>query len=639
MVTNGKISLEELNRKLADPNLSEQQLQKYFLLDQEKSGPFNPVLEINRDEVHVPATPEGRTKSAALLNSANFISRLRRQTVFHNRIGSGDYKGPIIVSEGDSWFQYPFRLMDVVDQLMKHYAIFSVDAAGDTLSNMLKQSEYMDAIENTGASIFLFSGGGNDIVAGGNLAAHLFDYDADLSPEAHLRPSFDTMLDDAIGMYGKLVRQVAKAFSQVQIICHGYDYTLPAKGRWLGNPMASRGIEDADFQRQIAGVMIDRFNERLSLMQSSSARLHYINCRNTVSKTEWFDELHPKDEGYAKVAQRFSALIEQLASRALDVSHKTSKARAGSSKAVTAATAAAEQLPRARTTSSRAKDGPTGRSLHVGLNSVSTAHYAGWEGPLRACEFDANDMQEIASALGYHTKSLLTQAATRRNVVSEIKEASKDLKKGDIFFISYSGHGGQLPDFNNDENDATDETWCLYDGQLLDDELYELWSGFRAGVRVLVVSDSCHSGSVVRAPAPQELSLADGQITVAGVPRAMPMDIATRTFRQNREFYTGLGTSLANGEEQNQTREISSPISCSVRLISGCQDNQLSLDGIGNGAFTAALISTWNHGRFNRPYAAFHRAIMMKLPSSQTPNHWQIGPKNPVFDAQTPFAI
>lgn len=119
----------------------------------------------------------------------------------------------------------------------------------------------------------------------------------------------------------------------------------------------------------------------------------------------------------------------------------------------------------------------------------------------------------------------------------------------------------------------------------------------------------------------------------------MPDDVAMRTYRQNRDFYTRLGASTPHGDGRNLTREITSPISCSVRLISGCQDNQVSLDGIGNGAFTAALISTWNHGRFNRDYVAFHRAIMKRLPSTQTPNHWHVGPRNPVYDAQTPFAI
>ena len=35
-------------------------------------------------------------------------------------------------------------------------------------------------------------------------------------------------------------------------------------------------------------------------------------------------------------------------------------------------------------------------SLHIGLNGVSGAAYGGWDGPLAACEFDANDMAALA---------------------------------------------------------------------------------------------------------------------------------------------------------------------------------------------------------------------------------------------------
>ncbi|MER8873382.1 caspase family protein [Mesorhizobium sp. M0814] len=636
-----KLTLEELNRKLADPKLSEKELEQYFVVNEEKSGPFNPVLELNSATVQVPATAEGRARSAALLNSANFISRLRRQTQFHNRIGSGTYKGPVIVSEGDSWFQYPLRLLDVIDHLMKDYAIFSLDAAGDTLDNMLKQAEYMDAIEETGATIFLFSGGGNDVVAGGNLAAHLIDFDPALSPEAHLRPSFDTLLNDAIGAYSKLVRQVAQAFPHIHILCHGYDYTVPAKGQWLGKPMEKRGIVRRDFQQAIARVMIDRFNGRLASLQHSAARLHYIDCRGTVTNKQWFDELHPIDEGYGKVAARFSKVINSLVPQPKDAPVQARTARAGRARAVAGANEGGlKARSRATPMSAKAAEGPAGMSLHIGLNSVDPAHYGGWDGLLTACEFDAGDMADIAKSLGYRTTTLMTDQATRKAVIDEIRKTAKELKAGDIFFLSYSGHGGQVPDFNGDEEDATDETWCLFDGQLIDDELYQLWSEFSAGVRVLVLSDSCHSGSVVRMMQAEGLLAEDGAPTTpAATPRVMPVAVASRTFRQNREFYRELGSSLTNVESSIVSREMTSPVTSSVRLISGCQDNQLSLDGIGNGAFTSALIATWDHGRFKRNYEAFHRAIQMKMPPTQTPNHWTIGATNAVFNAQTPFAI
>src|SRR5262245_62083793 len=137
-----------------------------------------------------------------------------------------------------------------------------------------------------------------------------------------------------------------------------------------------------------------------------------------------------------------------------------------------------------------------GIALTIGLNAVDPAHYGGWSGELNACEADANDMTDIAKSAGFSVKSLLTKAATRSRVIKEVTAASKTLKAGDIYMLSYSGHGGQLPDLNNDESDSKDETWCLYDGELVDDEIYALLGKFAQGVRILVFSDSCHSGTV-----------------------------------------------------------------------------------------------------------------------------------------------
>jgi hypothetical protein len=118
----------------------------------------------------------------------------------------------------------------------------------------------------------------------------------------------------------------------------------------------------------------------------------------------------------------------------------------------------------------------TGMAITIGLNAVDPAHYSGWSGELRACEFDANDMAAIAKAQGFTASTLLTRAATRQAVLSHISDAAQKLQSGDILLLSYSGHGGQLPDLNSDEPDGLDETWCLFDGELVDDELYNSFS-------------------------------------------------------------------------------------------------------------------------------------------------------------------
>src|SRR5262249_60950951 len=86
--------------------------------------------------------------------------------------------------------------------------------------------------------------------------------------------------------------------------------------------------------------------------------------------------------------------------------------------------------------------------------------------------------------------------ATAAAVVSAIEHAAERLQAGDIFLISYSGHGSQIPDPS--EPDQKSETWVRWNRQLIDDELFALWGQFRAGVRILLISDSCHSGTVAR---------------------------------------------------------------------------------------------------------------------------------------------
>jgi len=289
--------------------------------------------------------------------------------------------------------------------------------------------------------------------------------------------------------------------------------------------------------------------------------------------------------------------------------------------------------------------GATGVSLHIGLNSVDPAHYAGWSGPLNACEADANDLAALSKKAGIKPTVLLTKKGTRASVLAGIRAAAKRLKRGDFFLLSYSGHGGQVTDVTGEEEDGKDETWCLYDGELLDDELYVELSQFATGVRILVLSDSCHSGTVTRArpepPPPGSRS------------RMMPPDIAEQTYQQNKEFYDNLQKAVVKaagravpdpdtmlalvGTDPRVTR-IVKKFKPAVILISGCQDNQTSLDGAHNGAFTEQLLKVWNAGAFKGDYARFHGEIVSGLPSSQTPNLFPLGSAG-TFLTQRPFTV
>ena len=300
-------------------------------------------------------------------------------------------------------------------------------------------------------------------------------------------------------------------------------------------------------------------------------------------------------------------------------------------------------------TRSPAATQPRGLALNVGLNAVSAAAYGGWDGPLAACEFDATDMAAIARANGMKATVLLTKKATRANLLAGLRSAAKALKPGDFFLLTYSGHGGQVPDTNGDEPDKKDETWCLYDGQLIDDELYLELSRFKAGVRILMLSDSCHSGTVARELAPPPPP--PGQRV-----KLMPESVARRTYEEHHAFYAKLQADVAAAARKAfvdpdaalaQVAQVGAAAEATalvgrfdpaVVLISGCQDNQTSMDGDHNGAFTEQLLKVWNRGAFSGDCNAFHARIRAGLPRSQSPNLFVLG-NAAAFVKQKPFTV
>jgi hypothetical protein len=277
---------------------------------------------------------------------------------------------------------------------------------------------------------------------------------------------------------------------------------------------------------------------------------------------------------------------------------------------------------------------PQAISINIGLNQVDPNHYGGWSGQLRACESDARDMTRIAQARGFETKTILTREATADAVTSAISDAAEKLEAGDILFLTNSSHGGQVPDTNGDEDDQLDETWVLFDRQLVDDELYDLWSKFAAGTRIFVLSDSCHSGTANRGI----FDAATPHVVQAGLvdtpePRTkdMPKDVAERTYEQNKAEYDAIQKEHPSAEKAE--------VGASVILISGCQDNQFSLDGDKNGLFTQQLLAVWDDGKWSGSYPKFHKAIGAKMPATQSPNYNPVGASDSAFADQTPLTI
>ncbi|UPT71569.1 MAG: caspase family protein [Flavobacterium sp. JAD_PAG50586_2] len=269
-----------------------------------------------------------------------------------------------------------------------------------------------------------------------------------------------------------------------------------------------------------------------------------------------------------------------------------------------------------------------GISIHIGLNSIDPNHY-GTNGQLRGCENDAKDMEKLAVKNGFSPKVLLTGEATSQRVLSELIIAARELQPGDILFLTYSGHGSQLKDNTGDEEDGYDETWCLFDRMLLDDELYNVFSKFAMGVRVIMLSDSCHSGTVAR-----EVLINGKKVLVyeeSNVYRCLDPGLAEQVNQNFSYLYTGIKYGIPRG--------IKNEIGAGVLLLSGCQDNQLSQDGMKNGVFTENLLSVWKNGTFRGNYKKLFTEISRKMPLSQSPNYYYVGTPNPSFESQQAFSI
>lgn len=290
-----------------------------------------------------------------------------------------------------------------------------------------------------------------------------------------------------------------------------------------------------------------------------------------------------------------------------------------------------------------------GISLHIGIDLLDPSCYPldpphpdyenGWDGPLKGCEKDARDMCAIAESQGFETTTLLTKNATAANVEAAIRDASSRLRSGDIFLLTYAGHGGQVLDRSGDEADREDETWCLHDRHFLDDEMYSLYADFAEGVRILVFSDSCHSGTVTRG-GPED---SDRPV------RSMPRGATYQIWKAREPFYNEIQDRVkAEGPRE---------VKASILLLSACQDHQEATGGEENGAFTGALRKAWKDGTFEGDYQQFYDAIAAELKARfesegdergsvesdewevQVPNMTAEGADRSRFDGDRPFSI
>lgn len=281
-----------------------------------------------------------------------------------------------------------------------------------------------------------------------------------------------------------------------------------------------------------------------------------------------------------------------------------------------------------------------GISLHFGLDHVDPTHYRSWDGELKAAENDAELMHEIATKLGYEATLIPGPEANSGRLWTELESAAMQLNMGDILLLTFAGHGAQVADKDGDEPDLKDEAWCMYDRMVLDDELTELFVKFDVGVRIVLVSDSCHSGTLAQNPIYRDFPTnprfgeylePQGEDYVGY--RAAPPEIAHSVFLEHPETYGRIQASQFFRQQRSRF------VSANLLQLSACEDNQVAIEGISLGFFTRALRDAWREGKFKGDYRDFHKVISAKLPPTQSPCLRTAGPRDWGFMGQKPFTM
>lgn len=222
---------------------------------------------------------------------------------------------------------------------------------------------------------------------------------------------------------------------------------------------------------------------------------------------------------------------------------------------------------------------PAKTALCIGIND-----YPGTQNDLNGCVNDANDWAAEFKARGFTVTMLLDDKATKANIIKEMKKILSGTKENDSVVFQYSGHGSYVPDESGDETDGKDECICPYDiatadgrnNFIIDDELYEIYSSRHPKSRLVIISDSCHSGTVSRA-API--------LSTTQQPRKKRF-LAPQAFL-SKDQMAKFGNAVS-------FQKSSPPGRYAGLLMAGCQDFQSSYDAYfqnrPNGAFTFSAL-------------------------------------------------
>ena len=255
------------------------------------------------------------------------------------------------------------------------------------------------------------------------------------------------------------------------------------------------------------------------------------------------------------------------------------------------------------------------KALCVGINDYPI------EGnDLNGCVNDAHAWADTLASKFQFARSdivmLTDSAATKRNIIDGIKKLLAGAKKGDVLVFTNSSHGTYVADKDGDE-ELYDEAICPYDidkNLIIDDELRGLFHDVPKGVHAAVISDSCFSGTVLRAAVDENL------------PGLQTPD--DRRVRFLNPALLGKSVLVNPFKAASKRRQKFPESSMTAILLTGAADNEYSydalIDGQYHGAMTYAAIRAINESLQPLTYQQLHTRTRNIVARSGYPQHPQL---------------
>ena len=131
------ISLQQLEQRFLNLEIPERELADLVEIRAEQSRPFAPALVPRPDRVELTPPLGGPAIRAEILGDlVGRLARERRRRQFEQDLVRRPHL-PTVYAEGDSWFQFPVFIEELIDYLHAEFNIHCTSAAGDKLQTMV----------------------------------------------------------------------------------------------------------------------------------------------------------------------------------------------------------------------------------------------------------------------------------------------------------------------------------------------------------------------------------------------------------------------------------------------------------------------------------------------------------------------